>query len=1831
MLLTTGIVTLIVVTAGLGPTYAQSVTGDNVSPAPDGSTDWAVGGNLTVGGSSAGSLTILGGGKVTNELGYIANNINGNGLVTVSGYNGVASTWINNQTLTVGSRGVGKLEIDGGGQVESAWGYVGRSGGTGTVTVSGSDGNGHLSTWTSTNALYVGNGGAGVLNIEAGGVVQNTQGTIGLNSTGMVTVSGTDGGDNVSTWDMIDSANVWHNLDVGSSGTGTLIIEGGGWVGSGQGRLGVGAGAVGSVTVSGGDGGDHASTWENSSLYLGDNGTGTLTIEDGGVVNTTGYGYVGYQDSGDPNAGIAGTATVSGAGSAWSSSNLIVGTVAMGILQIENGGAVTSGSFVVGQTATGTVLIGDGGAADTANATIGRDLGSSGSVIVTGSDGAAASTWTNSGSLVVGAAGTGFLYVEDGAKLSSTLGYVGDSIDGVGTIEISGHDGTNASTWVNAGDLFVGYDGTGTLTIENGGVLNNDGEASLGRGTGEGRATVSGGNGHTSTWTNTGDLYIGRAGTGTLEILGGGVVEVEGDIRIGAQMGGDGTLNLSGNDADGRGILEAGSIVRGYGTAILNLNGGILRANRDEDDFLVDFTTLTVGSEGAWFDSNAFDIGVETEITGSGGLHKQGTGTLTLTGENDYTGETVIGAGTLQLGDGGTTGSIASAVITDNGALAFNRSDNALIIDSVISGTGALVQAGLGKTTLAGTNTYAGGTTISAGTLQIGDGGTAGSITGNVTDNATLIFDRSNAAEFNGKISGSGALIKNGGGILTLTADNNYHGSTTVNAGTLRINGDQSAATGTVDIAAAGTLGGSGTIGGDVNVIGGTLAPGNSPGTLTIKGNLVMDAAARLDYEFGEAYVPGGTFNDLVNVGGDLTLDGTLSITASPGRTFGPGVYRVFNYDGTLAGPGLTLAVADPELYVQTSIDHQVNLVNTAGQTLNFWDGAAGPGSDGVVQGGDGTWQLAGTADNWTEMTGLANTPYKDGAFAVFGAAAGTVSVDNGNGDVTASGMQFGSDGYLVEGDVLTLVGGAARINVGDGSTGGAGYVATIASELTGASQLVKGDLGTLVLTGANTYTGGTALNGGTVRISSNANLGDADGGLSFDGGTLQTTTSLVLDRAVTLTGAGAFLTDAGTIATLDGDITGPGSLTKAGAGSLVLVGDASHLGGTTISDGILRIGNGGASGNLNGNVVDNAVLAFNRAGSALAAGNISGSGSLAQIGSGTTILTGTNTYGGGTMISAGALQVGNGGTAGSITGDVLDNGLLAFDRSDRLIFDGVISGTGALAQTGSGKTVLTAISSLSGGTDVFSGALAVDGSIASSAVLVHDGAMLTGKGAVGQTTLVSGGTIAPGNGIGTLTVNGNYAQQAGAIYQAEVNPTSTSADKLAVNGEAILEDGAILQVVKNPVAPYVAGTRYTVLTATNGLRGTFDLNGEIDLTAFISLTDEYDANNAYLVTKQRRSIISIGGSPNQGGVGGSVDDLPASNPVHTGVINQPDVDSAHDALDQLSGEIHASTQAASLENSDLLRGAVTDVLRGTFCSVGAEPEKRRNATGSPGASDCAIASDRPKVWSQAIGSWGHTHGNDNVAAMDRSTSGLLIGGDATLFDSWRVGAFAGFGQGIIDIDKRNSSATVGEYYAGIYGGTQWGNLSLRAGATNTWQSIATSRHVSLPGLDNDLSASYDARVSQVFGDVGYRIDVDQIALEPFASLAYVSLDTDGFREQGGAAALTGAGGTMDTVFTTIGLRASMAFDLDGVAMVARGSLGWRHALVNTTPQSRLAFAGASPFTIAGSPIDEDAILVSAGIDLALSPNANLGLSYGGQFSGDTTDQALKGTFAIAF
>ena len=198
------------------------------------------------------------------------------------------------------------------------------------------------------------------------------------------------------------------------------------------------------------------------------------------------------------------------------------------------------------------------------------------------------------------------------------------------------------------------------------------------------------------------------------------------------------------------------------------------------------------------------------------------------------------------------------------------------------------------------------------------------------------------------------------------------------------------------------------------------------------------------------------------------------------------------------------------------------------------------------------------------------------------------------------------------------------------------------------------------------------------------------------------------------------------------------------------------------------------------------------------------------------------------------------------------------------------------------------------------------------------------------------------------------------------------------------------------------------------------------------------------------------------------------------------------------------------------------------------------------------------------------------------------------------------------------------------------GERSVSAAASPILGTRSFDFHVPLGGLFREGFAGQDARspdysagTAQAFGDLGYRIDaghtaVGALAFEPFANLAYVNLWTGGFSETG-AAALTGRSGATDVTFSTLGLRDSTNFSLNGMAATARGSLGWRHAYGDVTPASLLAFAGGgSSFSVQGVAIATDSAVVDAGFDVVVARNVSVGLAYVGQAASHAQDHDFK-------
>ena len=422
------------------------------------------------------------------------------------------------------------------------------------------------------------------------------------------------------------------------------------------------------------------------------------------------------------------------------------------------------------------------------------------------------------------------------------------------------------------------------------------------------------------------------------------------------------------------------------------------------------------------------------------------------------------------------------------------------------------------------------------------------------------VFDLARAAT----LSGFEIFAKQGLGRWTLTgtAPAGLPGTISVEAGDLIVDADLGSIGATV--LGGGTLGGSGRLGATGVANGGILSPGGDAiGTLSLA-SLTLAPSAQLRFDLGRPDRIGGSDNDLIIVAGDLTLDGILNVVDRP--DFGEGVYRLIDYGGALTDNGLIVATTPGGFgsQVQTVIAGQVNLV--VGEALQFWDGTD-TAADLAVDGGSGSWNAS--TPNWTRRAGDVNEAWGSG-FGVFQGSAGTVSIAAEG--VAATGLQFAVDGYRIEGGALILS-DPALIRVGDGSAAGAAYSATIAAPVGGTGGVTKSDLGTLILSGANTYAGGTTIAGGILSVAGDGNLGAPSGGVTLDGGTLRLTGALTSARGFTIGAAGGTLDTGANAATLSGSLAGAGRFTRIGSGLLTYGGDGSGFAGRfDLAGGAMRL-----------------------------------------------------------------------------------------------------------------------------------------------------------------------------------------------------------------------------------------------------------------------------------------------------------------------------------------------------------------------------------------------------------------------------------------------------------------------------------------------------------------------------------------------------------------------------------------------------------------------------------------------------------------------------------
>lgn len=800
---------------------------------------------------------------------------------------------------------------------------------------------------------------------------------------------------------------------------------------------------------------------------------------------------------------------------------------------------------------------------------------------------------------------SGAFYAEPGADMSGVtlLSYGNDTVFlggwGTDTFDI-GTIGSgmktirkdDSSTWAitNSGNA------SNLAFIVNGGTLNISADNDLGTG-----STLALKNGTTLGFTATGPFShaVTVEGDPTFDTMGN-TITYSGLISDGAVPGdlevtGGGTLILTNiaNSYSGGTVVKDGSTLviehdHELGTGGLTLGdattSGTLRFVASPN-----FShSVTLGAGGGIISIDGLVVGIAQGISGDGNLTKQGSGRLILTGAGTYTGVTYLNAGTLQIGDRHTTGSVSGNIV-DNAKLTFNRADS-YTYGGIVSGSGSLSQTGRGTLILTNTNTYTGGTTIAAGALQLGDAGTSGMIQGDVVDNSAFIFNRSDDITFAGNISGTGSVQFNGAGRVVLTGHNTYTGGIGVGSGaTLRIsdagsftgpiidngtiNFDSSSQTFANAISGSGgvTFTGSGTLiltgyntyTGMTTISSGTLQLGNGgtsgalAGPLTNNGSLLFDHSNL--YTFEGTISGSGTV--VQNGTGTLILFGANTYTGN--TIINAGLLRISS-DNNL-GNGGTLVLGNGTGVILTGSGPFTHPVTVAGDptftvasgTTATWSGLISDGGtpgDVEVTGG-GTLVLTNAANSYS-----GGTVVKGGSMLRI-AADHAIGVPTGGltlGDATSSGaLQLGAGFNLAATRILNIATGGGTIDTN-------GFDTTVAQLITGSGGLTKAGAGTLTLNAAIAHSGTVAVSGGRLAI------GDAthtDAGIAgatvASGGTLSgfgTVTGSVVNNGTILTSAAAGSLRVGGLMQ---SATGTLSVEISSAGASRLAADVANLGGT--------------------------------------------------------------------------------------------------------------------------------------------------------------------------------------------------------------------------------------------------------------------------------------------------------------------------------------------------------------------------------------------------------------------------------------------------------------------------------------------------------------------------------------------------------------------------------------------------------------------------------------------------------------------------------------------
>jgi len=518
--------------------------------------------------------------------------------------------------------------------------------------------------------------------------------------------------------------------------------------------------------------------------------------------------------------------------------------------------------------------------------------------------------------------------------------------------------------------------------------------------------------------------------------------------------------------------------------------------------------------------------------------------------------------------------------------------------------------------------------------------------------------------------------------------------------------------------------------------------------------------------------------------------------------------------------------------------------------------------------------------------------------------------------------------------------------------------------------------------------------------------------------------------------------------------------------------------------------------------------------------------------------------------------------------------------------------------------------SDFSSGAQVFGGAgLRNDARILGD-VQVDSGAVYSGGHIAGSLNLVSGSTL---------------------VLQVNADGTANS---VRVDGSARLA-GANLSINALP-GSYPVSSRYSVVQASGGVTGQFaSVSSRL---AFLTPTVEYRSDQVDVqLTRNDVSFADVARSGNGRNVATALAGQTRGG-LYQALVTST-ADGAGAALEQLAASSNASVTSINQASTAQLAAS----MRGALLQMGASNNLQASlleddapvlaASGVPQSARHLNDPDaRGRLWIQGLGSHGKLDGRQGSADTRQDTRGAVIGADWGLSSAWRVGVLGGYSRTEVETGSANDS-DVDSLHLGLYAQRQDGPMALRLGASYSHHDNDSTRRIAFNGFSDRLRGNYDANSQQAFAELGYQLGHQRLAIEPFAALGYQRYAQDAYREKGGSAALRVDKQDRDNVSSTLGLRLAHLGTLDnGMSLTPRASLAWRHTLGDLDSRARQAFlSGGTAFSVEGTALDRNSVLVDTGLDLGISTRQNLGLGYSGEFGSHAQNHALVAQWQLRF